>query len=208
MPRIQRPAPLFVVTVIAAVAATWITWHKVVRHEVIAENFGVVDPERVFRSAQLTPRMLRDVIATHDIRTIIALNGDDRESAREADVARALGVQRYTYNLIGDGTGDPRAYADVVRLMSDPANQPVLVHCAAGAQRTTTAALLYRHFVHGEAFADTYPEMFRYDHEPDEWILLAYLTDHLDEIRARYEADGPVLDFDCADPSAAPAPAQ
>ena len=185
--RRPSPSPLLIVSIVAAIAAIWISWHKVVRHQLMPDNFGVVESDRVYRSAQLTPRMLRAVISDHDIRTIIALNGDDEESIREAEISEELGVRRFSFNLIGDGTGDPTAYADVVRLMSEPENQPVLVHCAAGAQRTTTATLLYRHLVHGESISDNYPKMFRYDHKPGEWVLLAYLVDHLSEIEAHFD---------------------
>jgi protein tyrosine phosphatase (PTP) superfamily phosphohydrolase (DUF442 family) len=188
---------IFIIVGVIAVAAGWRAWHKVIRYELFPRNFGVVEEGQIYRSGRLTPRMLREVCEDRNIRTIIDLTGDDGEpeQIREQEEADRLGVQRVAYDLHGDGTGDPADYAEVLRIMADPDRQPVLVHCATGAQRTSAAVVLYRHLIQGRPLEEVYPESFEYKHKPDEWILLAYIAEHREEIRAALEeSDTPADD--------------
>ena len=38
-----------------------------------------------------------------------------------------------------DGRANPNGYLTVLRILADPANQPALVHCAGGTERTGAA---------------------------------------------------------------------
>jgi hypothetical protein len=191
-----RRTPLLVGLAIAAIAGGAVLWHKVIRRQLFPRNFGVVVDGAIYRSGQNSPRVLRDMCDDLGIRTIIDLGGmsDASETRAERAIAADLGVRRYEFGLSGDGTGDPDKWAAVERLLADERNHPVLVHCAAGAQRTSTAVLLYRHLVEGAPITEAYPETFEYKHKPDEWILLAFLTDHLDEIKRSFETGDPCGD--------------
>jgi len=59
------------------------------------------------------------------------------------NVAAKPGIECVEFLLPSDGTGDPEKYVRALQLMTDPQRQPVLVHCGAGAQRTSTAVILY-----------------------------------------------------------------
>lgn len=164
-----------------------IYWHKVLRHEIFPRNFGIVTESQIYRSGQLTERMLRHVIDKYDLTTIIALSDGTPESVMEKRVCDELGVLRIPFTLAGNGTGSPESYAQVLHSMKDPARQPLLVHCASGAQRAGASVLLYRHIVEGISIAEAYPESFKYKHKPDEWILLASLAENLPAIRDHYQ---------------------
>jgi protein tyrosine phosphatase (PTP) superfamily phosphohydrolase (DUF442 family) len=192
----KRRTPLAIGLGIAAIAGGAVLWHKAVRDWIFPKNFGVVVDGAIYRSGQNSPRVLREMVGDLGIRTIIDLGGmsDAPETRAEREVAAELGVKRYEFGLSGDGTGDPDRWAAVERLLADDRNHPVLVHCAAGAQRTSTAVLLYRHLVEGAPITEAYPETFQYKHEPDEWILLAFLTDNLDAIKRSFETGDPCGD--------------
>ena len=183
----HRPL-IITIAVIAVIGISWRVWHKVIRHEIFPRNFGIVETGEIYRSGQLTDRALRKVIAEHDIKTIIDLSDTptNEHAPREQATADELGVERFGFQMAGDGKGDPDDYAEVIRLMEDPENHPVLVHCAAGAQRTGVAVVLYRHLVQGQDIETIYPETFDYKHKPKEWIMLAFLLDNIDEIRTAY----------------------
>ncbi|MBI4565553.1 MAG: tyrosine-protein phosphatase [Planctomycetes bacterium] len=181
MTRKGKAAILAGLAAAAAVVAT--AWHKWLRHEFTPRNFGVVESGTLFRSGQLTERMLRRVVGKHGLRTIVALNAGRSSGDMERRVAAELNVERFEFALPGDGRGDPRAVAQALAVMSDPQRQPVLVHCATGAQRTGLAVLLYRHLVQGVPIEEAYPESFGFDHRPEEWQMLAYVADHVEEIR-------------------------
>jgi len=166
-------------------------WHQWIKPEFLPRNFGVVQTGAIYRSAQHSPRVLRQLCAEYHIKTIIDLGGAagfDRKTQAQRDVAADLGIERVEFLLPSDGTGDPEKYVRALQLMTDPQRQPVLVHCGAGAQRTSTAVILYRTVIQGMSVTEAYPESFDYKHEPDEWELLAYLADNLPTIRRLYWA--------------------
>lgn len=150
----------------------WFVVHGVVPN-VLPKNFGVVEPGVLYRSGELTPAAMRRVVDRYGIRTVIDLRGftpADRESLPEGSpwrdpsaaahgdddaddrfaqlVADSLGVRRvnpeHGLGLYGDAGGDWRNYAEALAVIEDAANWPVLVHCAAGAQRTGCLVVLYR----------------------------------------------------------------
>lgn len=163
---------------VVVVVLAGVVWHKVVRDELFPKNFGVVEPGVVYRSGWLTPRMLRRVVNQHGIRTVVSLATDEPESSSEREQCERLGVQRLIFPMVGDGTGEPEEVAGALAAIMDERNQPVLVHCAAGAQRTSTIAILYEHIMDHRPISEIYPESFAFHHEPSDWVLLAWLADN------------------------------
>ncbi|USN99998.1 MAG: tyrosine-protein phosphatase [Phycisphaeraceae bacterium] len=153
--------------------AALLAWFAVegVVPNLVPKNFGVVAEGRVYRSGELTPEALRSVIESRGIRTIVDFGAFDHDPAgerREQSVADSLGVERRVLYLSGDGTGDPNRYVEALRLMTDASAQPVLVHCAAGAQRTGCAVALYRNVVEGWNDQRALDEATKYRHDPSE----------------------------------------
>lgn len=175
----------------------------------VPKNFGVVDEGRVYRSGELTTTALKSVVEQRGIKTIIDFGAHDRDPAgekREQDTADLLGVQRYVLNLEGDATGDPNRYAEALRIMNDPEAQPVLVHCAAGAQRTGCAVALYRSLVDGwdDERALVEAEDYRHDPEDNPKMRAMYRT-WKDEIARSIETGEPIeTDQPSTPPSTSP----
>ncbi|MFN7021180.1 MAG: fused DSP-PTPase phosphatase/NAD kinase-like protein [Phycisphaerales bacterium] len=182
----SRTTKLIFWTGLLAGIAAW-TWFGWLRFDVFPRNFGEVEKGKVYRSAALTPAAVQKVVREHGIRTIIDLGGFDKDPIGDRNAARtaeALGIERYVFNLEGDGTGNPNAYVAALKVMNDPARQPVLVHCSAGAQRTSGAVMLYRDFVQGKPLEETYAEAQQYRHDPSRNPrLMPYLKQHEREIR-------------------------
>lgn len=123
-------------------------------------NAGTVAQGEVYRSGRLTPAATHTLADRFGLRTIIDLGAyrDDPSRERLAQrTAEALGARRVTFqDLEGDGVGNPQSYVRALRLMADPAAQPVLVHCSAGSERTSVASMLYLRLTRGVAFDDSY----------------------------------------------------
>ena len=204
----QRPGLLRLVVIVVIVVGV-IYGIKKTRYQFIARNFGVVEAGEIYRSGRLTPRMFRKVVGENNIRTVLDLGAyvpGSPEDLREQQLAEELGAERYRFYLDGDGTGNPNYYVQALRLMSDPEAQPILIHCAAGAQRTGVIVLLYRHIIQGQDLAHAYPESFQYKHKPDEWPLLAYVAQWNDEIAAALRTGEPIPGFEPVEyPLASPA---
>ncbi|GJM18583.1 MAG: hypothetical protein DHS20C14_07960 [Phycisphaeraceae bacterium] len=176
------------------------------------KNFGVVREGQLYRSGVLTPASLAGVIEDHDIRTIVDLGGhlrDSRSEQREIDTADAMGV-RYVYlPLFGDGTGDPNMYAEALRIINDPANQPVLVHCSAGSERTGGLVTLYRHIEQGVPLNEAYAECPNFGHDPSKNTVLRPMLDTWAGAIAESVRTGEPIAYDgatAAIPPADPAP--
>jgi hypothetical protein len=142
---------------------------KIVRPNIVPKNFGVVDPGKLYRSGWLTPAATRQVVEANHIKTIVDLGGYDIKPAGERiaeRTARSLNVERHVFRLSGDGTGNPNAYVEALRIITDPARQPVLVHCSAGSERTGVCVLLYREIVQGRPFESDFAETYAHGHDP------------------------------------------
>lgn len=139
-----------VLVLAAGVLVVWLAaanFKDVVWYNLFPKRFGTVVPGEIYRSGKLTPAALTKVVREHEIKTVVDLGAWEEGSAgddREAKTAAALGVERVRFNLVGDATGDPSDYLEALRIMTDPARQPVLVHCGAGTERTGCIVALYR----------------------------------------------------------------
>ncbi|HRJ50701.1 MAG: tyrosine-protein phosphatase [Phycisphaeraceae bacterium] len=173
------------------------------------KNFGVVEPGRVYRSGELTPSAMKKVVQAHGIKTVIDLGAYEAgsgEEARARQTARALGVTRFVLRLEGDSTGNPNYYVQALRLINDPDRQPVLVHCAAGAQRTSCLILLQRHIVEGREYGTVFNEARRHRHDPgnNPYVLLM-LAQWTEKIARAYREGGLIPGVDSVpDPVANP----
>ncbi len=178
---------LAIVTAVIAVSLGAVYWHKSLRHEFFPDNLGEVVPGKIYRSAQLTQPMIEKVVADYGIKTIIDLSVSDpprSETIMERGVVANLpNVDRIEFSLMGDGTGDRQQYVTALSIMADPARQPVLVHCAAGAQRTGVIVMLYRHIVDGVPIYEANLESLQYGRNADDWVALAYLAENLSPIK-------------------------
>lgn len=145
------------------------------------KRFHTVDPGKVYRSGQLTPAAFESVIREHKIRTIIDLgstiHGQAPGERRNHRAAEALGVTRYVFHLYGDSSGNPNEYIQALRLASDPANQPVLIHCGAGTERTGFACLLYKAHHFGTPIDEGFREAQSVGHNPRRTPMLRTMID-------------------------------
>ena len=195
-----------VVLIVAAVLASLGLYSGVVRDNLSPRNFGVVDEGRVYRSAQLTPAALRQVCDRYKIKTVIDLGSywdggsvaDARGEKRNQRVAESLRVTRYVMPLEGDGTGNLNVYVHALRILSDPAAQPVLVHCGAGSERTGVAVALYQNLAHGVSFEDGLKDAAAFHHNPRrnphvEEVIHGYGAAIVKAARDRTQLDDPAF---------------
>jgi protein tyrosine/serine phosphatase len=123
----------------------------------LPKNFSVVKPGVLYRSGQMRPEHFQQVVQQHSIRTVVCLNPNDEP--REEEIARQLGVQFVKFQMPGSGLGEPELFHEYLRILGDPANRPLLVHCAAGAYRTGVSVALYRMHYEGWLLEDAMREM-------------------------------------------------
>ena len=189
---------LRIVIVIAVAVAGVVVWDAV-KYRFIAKRWGVVEPGRIYRSGQISKWMIEKTLTRHRIAAIVDLtNPDPNDEHQQAELAAAekLAIEHVRLPLRGDGTGDIRNYAKAIKHLVDckQAGTPVLVHCAAGADRTGGVIFAYRTLVEKQPPEAACTEMRRYGWRPgEENILPDYLNSHMAELAELLVENG-VLD--------------
>jgi len=186
----QRTAALSLVALVVAFGV----WQRVLAPAFVAKNFSAVEPG-VYRAGLIDERLLESVVSEHDVRRIVTLLPEKRDDPRQREEARLAterGIELERFPLHGNGTGDPMMYVSAVQAIVEArrASEAVLVHCAAGAQRTGGVIALYR-IVEGKAGNEIVAEMKRYGYEPRKNpALLPYLNSNMAFFIAELHARG------------------
>ena len=134
------------VAVVALVAAALIF-----RKPLFFENFGVVDPGRVFRSAQPSSH-LGDLLNAYQPASILNLRGGSwRDDWYTAEVRSTEERSIDFYDLPLSAIRRPRRRELLILLdLLGRCRYPLLIHCKSGSDRTGLASALYRMAILGE----------------------------------------------------------
>ncbi len=125
------------------------------------KNFGCIN-EGLYRGAQPQERDYAD-LAAMGVKTIIDLQRDGKDV--EQALVEAQGMKFYRIGM-SDKSEPSTEQADLfLKLVNDPANQPVFVHCAGGRHRTGAMSAIYRITHDGWSADKAYQEMKHYDFE-------------------------------------------
>lgn len=129
------------------------TWYYRAQYD-YAKRLREVEPGKVYRSGQLTGKGFRDAVRMHGFKTVINVQNEEpnpklKGDRSEEEVCRELGV-KYVFispdllerNRIPQER--PQAIDEFLKVMDDPANYPVLIHCRAGLHRTGCLVAVYR----------------------------------------------------------------
>ncbi len=128
------------------------------------DNFHVMTAGRAYRSATLAPGTLRRVLQRCGIRAVINLRGENRGADwydAERAVCEELGVRLIDVRMSAKELPSCETLLALYDALLATRDQPVLLHCKSGADRTGAAAALWRITVegwsHGEAAHELSP---------------------------------------------------
>jgi protein tyrosine phosphatase (PTP) superfamily phosphohydrolase (DUF442 family) len=138
----------------------------------ITGNINVVDPGKVYRSGQLWPWQLESLLKEKGIRTVINLRGENPGSEwydDEVNITRTASV-RYI-SLPFSASHEPNdALINALTTAMATAQQPILIHCEGGADRSGLASALYSLEQMGETAIEADRQLsFWYGHLP--WLF-------------------------------------
>ena len=164
-------------------------WHNYLEYRIFPKRWGVVETGRLYRSGQISPSLIKKELQEHHIKVVVDLQFHENSAAQiaEAKAIEQLGIKQYRFPLNGNGTGDIKHYAAAIATIKQSlANgQPVLVHCAAGTQRTGGVIAVWQTLVRGESVPTAIAELERYDWRPKKnRILLEYLDQNMNQLVA------------------------
>jgi len=120
-------------------------------------NFHKVDKD-VYRSAQLFSHNLPYYIEKHKIKSILNLRKIRKAKNKswyldEVSIAKELDVVRYDYPIGDREEASMEEMEKIVQIIKD-APKPLLIHCKAGADRTSLAVALYLYVLRHEDDAE------------------------------------------------------
>src|SRR3954469_11552184 len=117
------------------------------------ENFGQIS-DGYYRGAQPRGHDYADLAAL-GVKTIIDLSNDQET---EAQSAQSAGMKFFRIPLTTTAAPPAAAVEQFLKLVNDPSNQPVYVHCQGGRHRTGIMTAVYRithdHWTPDRAFAE------------------------------------------------------
>lgn len=190
-------ARLLVALGIGLLGAGLYWWYDGGRYMFIPRRFDAVEDGIIYRSAQLHRRLIEDVLVEHGIQVIVDMEPDDPhdlDEQAEARIAKQLGIRKVDLlTLDGSGRGDPTDYVKALREMvqAKRTGTPILVHCAAGTQRTGTVVALYRMLFQEWDGPRAYAEYMSFRrNRPDRGHISAYLDRHTQAIAEALVRDG------------------
>jgi protein-tyrosine phosphatase len=181
--------------VVFAAVGIWV-WKEVLEHHLIFKRFGIVEQECIYRSGQLSAPLIKKFLTKYNIRVIVDLTTDDPndpDQKAEKKTAAELGIEVIKAPLRGNGTGDVNNLARAVISIAQAVKKgtPVLVHCAAGTQRTGGVIAAYRLLVQKKDPDFVLSEMKRYGFNqkgnPD---LLPFLNGNMSDLAMRLKQAG------------------
>ena len=167
-----------------------------VRPRIFPKRFGEVVQDTIFRSGRIHPDIYDLVLKEHEIDTIISLtekksNHDWQD--QEVELAKELGIPIYRFPLKGDGTGNPAEYQKALVKLKQEGNagRKVLLHCAAGTNRTGGAIFLYRTIFEQLSDERAISEMQHYDFSvKDNGHLIPYLKNIRPSVEQTLRSEG------------------
>jgi protein tyrosine/serine phosphatase len=122
------------------------------------DNFGQVD-DHYYRGAQPKGDDFRSLAAL-GVKTMIDLAAEG-DAAEEAN-AKSAGMRFVRIPMTTHQVPSPELIARFMTLVTDPANQPVYVHCIGGRHRTGVMTAIYRMTMDGWNGARAFAEMKQY----------------------------------------------
>jgi protein tyrosine/serine phosphatase len=109
--------------------------------QVRIDNFGQVN-DNYYRGAQPEGRDYTDLAAI-GVKTLVNLTSDDADPGERAMAERA-GMRYFQIPMTTHQPPTAAQLTEFMRIVNDPANQPVYVHCVGGRHRTGVMTAAYR----------------------------------------------------------------
>jgi len=151
------------------------------------DNFGKIN-DHYYRGAQ--PRKSDyDALANLGIKTVIDLQSDGRDD--EAGLVERAGMKFRRIPLTTTDRPSQGAIAEFLKLVNDPQNQPVFVHCAGGRHRTGAMTAVYRMTEDGWTADRAFDEMKQFNFEgfPGHPTLKQFVFDYHTDLARLHDAE-------------------
>jgi len=163
----------------------------VMRHRNGPKHLRTVTSGVLYRSGQLTPEQLEDVVSRYGVRTVVNLRSENERTrgdwyAREVGQTDALGVRLVDLPMDTGYPPSDAVLAGWLEVLDDPDAAPILVHCEYGVIRTGIMVAVYEIERLGASNAEALRRIDRFGREFPEPIqdrIDAYFADYVPRSR-------------------------
>src|SRR2546427_2782169 len=160
--RLNRSFSYVLATATAVVCLSTLTVSLAAQRDAISririKNFGCIN-EKFYRGAQPGKRDYA-ALASGGVKTIIDLQNDGE--ADEEGLVEAAGMKFFRIGMSDSSWPSPEKAEQFLKIVNNPANQPVFIHCHGGRHRASVMTAVYR-ITHDGWDADrAYGEMKEY----------------------------------------------
>ncbi|MBL1214709.1 MAG: hypothetical protein HND52_15235 [Ignavibacteriae bacterium] len=130
-------------------------------------NFHIAAPG-VWRSSQPNQTSL-EKMKMHGLKTIINLRGDEETNNWESEFSDSLGLQYFNEPLDARDEFNTEQVQRILDIVADTANQPVLIHCLGGKDRTGLITGIYNTHYLGKDFDEVKKETIMFGHDAENY---------------------------------------
>jgi tyrosine-protein phosphatase SIW14 len=146
-------------------------------------NFGRVS-DALYRGAQPSPEGLQR-LKQMGVKTVVDLRGESHRDELEDLGLKYVHIPTNVFQI------EDAKVIDFLRVVRDPANQPVFVHCERGADRTGCYVAEYRMVEQGWSEPDAQLELHNFHYNPFFGGIITYLR-RLDPEHVRRQLDSAI----------------
>jgi len=143
------------------------------------------------KQGQLDTSELKNLKEIHKIKTIIDLRGEGFEItgvAKENELAESIGLKHIPIPMSYSEPPSYRKIEQFFKILNNPDNWPVYVHCYQGKDRTGSMTALYRIDKYGWSSEKAYNEMIEMGHNPDLTTLGNFIKNYKTESDAQFKS--------------------
>lgn len=139
-----------------------------VRHNIFY-HFRTVDRGKLYRSGVLSSIGIRCCHKLYKFKTVVNLLSEKESKNNAAMQFERAYCERENISWLHlpmrqDTSPSNSQIDEILSVMKDPANHPVLVHCKQGVIRTSIFVALYLHFIKGVATSDVFGALHKFGH--------------------------------------------
>lgn len=126
-------------------------------------NFHIVD-NNLWRSSQPNSESIKRM-KLHGLKSIINLRGDEQTDIWEKKLSDSLGIKYFSKPMDATKEQDLNYLKEILSLIEDENNQPVLIHCLGGKDRTGLIVGMYKLKYSDISMEDLKKEIIMYGHD-------------------------------------------
>jgi len=139
---------LISLVIVAALVLAFVFYQKKVRY-----NLVTISENKVYNSGAVPPEKLANFVSDHKIKTIVDLRDGLVQTKLNPETKKQVNAEEFAadkiagihyFNLPTDQIPQDSTVQKFLKIMDDPKNYPVLIHCHHGVGRSRLFSSIYR----------------------------------------------------------------